>query len=191
MDFRLICSGVFIENHTQSFCKLLYGNPELTVKCLTGKRFGKPRRSMNWLTLPGNQLMACPEFADTVKFFTNPTAPNVISLLPGFCKHQRMCLYTWLESKVLLLIGVKKPLFQNVFNQWSTIFSGKYHPAFLLHTESTFQSVADSVYCRDFLSNYHGGFALLGFGILMLQEQSRWAGLKSVSYTHPEPTRPY
>ena len=29
---------------------------------------------------------------------------------------------------------------------------------------------ADSVYCRDFLSKYHGGFALLGFGILMLQE---------------------
>ena len=130
MDLRPTCTGVLIENHTQSFCKLLSGNPELTVKCLTGKRFGKPRRSMNRVTLAGYQLTACPECSDTVKIFTHPPTPNVISLFPGFCKHQMRCQDTRLESKELLLIGIKNPLFQNVFNQGSTIVSGKYHPPF-------------------------------------------------------------
>ena len=130
MDFRPTCSRVLMENHAQSFCKLLSGNSKLTVKCLTGKRFGKPRRSMNRVTLAGDQLTACPECADTVKFFTHPPAPNVISLFPGFCKHQWRFLDIRRESKELLLIGVKKPLFQNVFNKGSIIVSGKYHPPF-------------------------------------------------------------
>ena len=171
MDFRPTCSRVLIENHTQSFCKLLSGNPELTVKCLTGKRFGKPRRSMNQVTLAGDQLTACPECADTVKFFTHPPAPNVISLFPGFCKHQRRFLDIRHESKGLLLIGVKKTPFSTCFQPVKYNCFWKRPSPFLLHTESTSQSVADSVYCRDFLSKYHGGFALLGFGILMLQGQ--------------------
>ena len=170
MDFRPTCSGVLIENHTQSFCKLLSGNPAFTVKCLTGKRFGKPRRCINWVTLAGDQLTACPECADTVKFFTHPPAPNVISLFPGFCKHQRRCLDIRLESKELLLIGVKNPPFSKCFQLGKYNCFWKRPTPFLLQTESTFQSVADSVYCRDFLWKYHGGFALLGFGILMLQE---------------------
>ena len=82
------------------------------------------------MTLAGNQLTACPECSDTVKFFTHPPAPNVISLFPGFCKHQRRFLDIRRESKELLLTGGKKPLFQNVFNQGSTIVSGKHHPLF-------------------------------------------------------------
>ena len=128
MDFRPTCSGVLIENHTQSFCKLLSRNPELTVECFTGKRFGKPRRGMNRVTLAGDQLTACPERADTVKFFTHPPAPNVISLFPGFCKHQWRFLDIRRESKELLLIGVKKPLFQNVLAREVQLFLEKTTP---------------------------------------------------------------
>ena len=172
MDFRPTCSGVLIKNQTQNFCKLLSGNPEFTVKCLTGKRFGKPRRSMNRGTLAGDQLRACPECSDTVKFFTHLPAQNVISLFPGFCKHQRRFPDIRRESKELLLIGVKNPFLKKCFQPRKYNCFWKRPPPFLLHIESTFQSVADSVYCRDFLSKYHGGFALLGFGILMRQEQS-------------------
>ena len=128
MDFRPTCSRVLIENHAQNFCKLLSGNSKLTVKCLTGKRFGKPRRSMNRVTLAGDQLTACPECADTVKFFTHPPAQNVISLFPGFCKHQWRFLDIRRESKELLLIGVKKPFFKMFLTRELQLFLEKTTP---------------------------------------------------------------
>lgn len=165
MDFRPTCSGVLIKNHTQSFCKLFSGNPKLTVKCLTGKRFGKPRRSMNRVTLAGDQLTACSECAYTVKFFTHPPVPNVISLFPGFCKHQRWCQDTRLESKELLLIGIKKPISQNVFNQGNTIVSGKDHPPFFCIPSQHFNLLLIRFIAETFYRNTMGvlPFWALGF----------------------------